>query len=111
MRKFEVEVAICISYGSDSGPWHTETVEVEMDIKDGESPTTYQFLEAAENVYYDGDSHEDENIVAMAFYSWSELMTCPGCGLEYNLTYDGECLNPECPLAEVDKVDDAGQPD
>jgi nitrite reductase/ring-hydroxylating ferredoxin subunit len=106
MRKFEVELAICISYGSDSGPWHTETVEVEMDIpKDAENPTPYQFLEAAEHVYYDGDSHQDEDIVAIAFYAWSEIITCPHCGHEYNLTYDGDCLNPECPGIEGNEAE------
>lgn len=97
MRKFEVELVVCISYGSDSGPWHTETVEVEMDIEEDEDPTGAQCLEAGEKVYYDNDSHVDENIVSLGFYSWSEIVKCSQCGQDYNLTYDGECVNPECP--------------
>lgn len=107
MRKFDIELAICISYGSDSGPWHTESVRVEVDIaEDAEVPTVYQMLEAAEKVYYDGDSHQDDDIVAIAFYSWSEIMTCKYCDHEYDLTYDGCCLNPECPSLEIETQSD-----
>lgn len=105
MRKFEVELAICISYGDDNGPWHVETVEVEMDVEADKTPSTYEFLEAAENAYYAEDSHVDENIVAMAFYAWSEVLVCEYCGQTYNVTYGEECENPDCPGLEIDKVD------
>lgn len=89
--KFDVELAICLSYGGENGPWHTEHVVVEMPKSD---PTQYELLEKAED--YLQPVEEFYDIAAIGYYSHSRIITCRNCGRDYDEKYDGECQNTEC---------------
>ena len=98
-QRYEVELAVCETYGSDSGSWYVVAVQVEFEIGDGnENPSSYELLELAEDQFENDIGGDDRMIAAFGLYSYSKMIKCPACH-EYYPEYEEECMNLNCPTS------------